>query len=141
LPSSSRIRGRVAHGGVLLVPVRVQGQDFEFLVDTGSAYTALSPDLVALLNLTVDPRRTATIVPAHGAMLKVPVVMIAELRLGGFRMTDVEAVMLEFPHRLQLDGILGMNVLKQFRLTIESDTGTLVLRPLGHGFSRPRTQA
>jgi clan AA aspartic protease (TIGR02281 family) len=102
----------VAHGGVLLVPVRVQGQDVEFLVDTGSAYTALSRDLVALLTLTVDLRRTATIVPAHGAMFKVPVVTIAELRLGGFRMTNVEAVMLEFPHGLQLDGILGMNVLK-----------------------------
>ena len=37
LPSASRIRGRLAYGGVLLVPVRVQGQDFELLVDTGAA--------------------------------------------------------------------------------------------------------
>jgi len=36
--------GRLAYGGVLLVPVSVQGRDFEFLVDTGAAYTALSKD-------------------------------------------------------------------------------------------------
>jgi hypothetical protein len=49
LPAASRIRGRLAHGSVLLVPVRVQGQDFEFLVDTGAAYTALSPEIVPYL--------------------------------------------------------------------------------------------
>ncbi len=27
-----------------------------------------------------------------------------------------------------LDGILGMNVLSQFRMTLENDTSTLVLR-------------
>jgi predicted aspartyl protease len=59
LPSASRIRGRIVHGGVLLVPVKVEGQDVEFLVDTGSAYTALSTDLVALLDITIDPYRIA----------------------------------------------------------------------------------
>jgi predicted aspartyl protease len=83
----------------------VQGQDFEFLVDTGSAYTALSPALVALLHLTVDLRRRATIVPAYGAILKVSVVTIAEFRIGRLRLMNVEAVMLEFPHELQLNGI------------------------------------
>lgn len=46
-------------------------------------------------------------------------------------MADVEALVLTFPRELQLDGILGMNVLKQFRMTLESDTATLVLRPIG----------
>ena len=40
------------------------------------------------------------------------------------------AVVLEFPPALKLDGMLGMNVLKQFRVTLEMDTGTLVLRPI-----------
>ena len=49
MPSASRIKGRLAHGGVLLAPVSVEGQSFEFLVDTGAAYTALSKDVIALL--------------------------------------------------------------------------------------------
>ena len=130
MPSASRIRGRLAHGGVLLVPVRVQGQDFEFLVDSGSAYTALSNDLVALLGIEINPQRTASIAPAHGRVVKIPLVTITEISVGGFRAADVEAVVLKFPPELKLDGILGMNVLKQFRITIEVDTKTLVLRPI-----------
>lgn len=131
MPSASRIRGRLAHGGVLLVPVRVQGQDFEFLVDTGSAYTALSKDLVALLGIAINPHRTVAIAPAQGTIIRVPLITMAELSIGGFRMADIDAIVLEFPHELKLDGVLGINVLKQFRMTIEVDTGTLVLRPRG----------
>jgi hypothetical protein len=41
-PSVSRIQGRSAYGGVLLVPVQINALDLEFLVDTGVAYTAIS---------------------------------------------------------------------------------------------------
>ena len=40
----------------------------------------------------------------------------------------VAAVVLDFPQELKIDGLLGMNVLGRFRLTIEAETGTLVLR-------------
>ena len=138
LPSASRIRGRLAYGGVLLVPVRVQGQDFELLIDTGAAYTALSKDVVALLGLMSAPQRTAAIILAHGGIIRVPVVTITDLRVGGLRIANVMAVVLEFSPALKLDGMLGMNVLKQFRVTIERDTGTLVLRPIGQHTPTPR---
>ena len=131
MPSASRIRGRFAYGGVLIVPVRVQGHDTEFLVDTGAAYTALRKDLVDLLGITIDPRRTSAIAPVQGTIMRVPLITIAELSLGGFRAANVDAVVVEFPRELKLDGVLGMNFLKQFRMTIEGDTRTLVLRPIG----------
>lgn len=130
MPSPSRIRGRLAHGGVLLVPVRVQGQDFEFLLDTGAAYTAVSKDVLSLLGITVDPRRRAAIAPAQGSVFQVPMVTLEELRVGGFRLAGVAAVVLEFPPILKIDGVLGMNVLRKFRMTLEADTATLVLRRL-----------
>jgi predicted aspartyl protease len=78
----------------------------------------------------VDPRRMATIAPAHGGVFQAPLVTIEELRIGGFRLTDIAAVVLEFPSILKLDGVLGMNVLRKFRMTLEADTATLVLRHL-----------
>jgi len=128
LPSASRIKCRLAHGGVLLAPVSVEGQVFEFLIDTGAAYTALSKDVVALLGISIDPQRVAAIAPAQGKTFSAPVITIQELSVGGFRMAKVAAVVLDFPQELKLDGVLGMNVLRRFRLTIEADTGTLVLR-------------
>jgi predicted aspartyl protease len=66
--------------------------------------------------------------------VQVPVITIAELCIGGLQVLHVEAMVLQFPQPLKLDGLLGMNVLKQFRMTIEVDTQTLVLRPLGRSF-------
>ena len=116
---------------MLLVPVRVQGRDFELLVDTGAAYTALSKDVIALLAMPRDPRRTVNIVSIHGGILRVPVVTITDLRIGGLRIANVTAVVLDLSPALKFDGILGMNVLQQFRVTVETDTRTLVLRPIG----------
>jgi len=113
------------------VPVRVQGRDFDLLVDTGAAYTALSKDVIALLAMPSDPRRTVNIVSIHGGILRVPVVTITELRIGGLRIANVTAVVLALSPALKFDGMLGMNVLQQFRVTVETDTGTLVLRPIG----------
>ena len=132
MPAASRIKGWVVHGGVILVPIRVQGHDVEFLLDTGSAYTALSTDLVTLFSLPVDPGRTVTIAPAHGPEASVPLITLPALRIGGVDLMNVEALVLTFHRRLNLDGILGMNVLGRFRMTLESDTGTLVLRSIRH---------
>ena len=128
MPSASRIKGRLAHGGVLLAPVSVQGQIFEFLIDTGAAYTALSKDVVALLDIPVDPQQTILIAPVQGSTFRAPVITIQELSVGGFRMVKGAAVVLDFPQELKIDGVLAMNVLRRFRLTIEAETGTLVLR-------------
>jgi len=113
------------------VPVSVQGRDFELLVDTGAAYTAMSKDVTALLGMPSDPQRTVNIVSIHGGILRVSTVTITELRVGGLWLANVTAVVLALSPVLKFDGMLGMNVLQQFRATIEPDTGTLVLRPKG----------
>ena len=133
MPSANRIRGRLAYGGVLLVPVQLQGHDIECLVDTGAAYTALSADLVTLLGFASIPQRTAHIVKAQGAPRTVPVVTLSSVRLGGVFVPEVEAIVLDFPSIVRLDGIVGMNILRHFRMTLESDTATLILRPRRSG--------
>jgi aspartyl protease family protein len=108
--------------------MRIQGQDIECLVDTGAAYTALSTSLAALFGLPIDPQHTVPIATAHGTLLTVPMITLPEVRLGGSLMRGVEAIVLTFPPTLHIEGIVGMNVLRHFRVTLESDTATLVLR-------------
>lgn len=119
MPSASRIRGRLAYGGVLVVPVRFLGQDVECLVDTGAAYTALSAELVALLGLPIDLHRTATIATAHGTTRTVPRIMLPEVRIGGMQVREVDTLVLTFPPALRLEGVVGMNVLRHFRMTLQ----------------------
>jgi clan AA aspartic protease (TIGR02281 family) len=113
---------------VLLVPVQIDALDLEFLVDTGAAYTAISPDVATLFNLSLSLQRQLRIVLAQGAPLSVPQVSLPELFIGRMRLRQVEALVMTFPSALKLDGVIGMNVLRQFRVTLESDTSTLVLR-------------
>ena len=129
-PSPSRIAGRRAFGGVLFVPLRLQRQTFDFLVDTGAAYTAISPVLASVFNLNASSQEAMMIAPAHGAPVSVPRVILPEMSLGGIQLLEVEALVIDFPAALRLDGLLGMNVLSQFRVTLENDTSTLVLRTI-----------
>jgi clan AA aspartic protease (TIGR02281 family) len=115
---------------VLFVPIRLRRQTFDFLVDTGAAYSAISPALASVFNLTATLQRAITIAPAHGTPVNVPCVILPEMRVGGIRLTDVEALVVAFPSALRLDGLLGMNILSRFRVTLECDTSTLVLRPV-----------
>jgi predicted aspartyl protease len=56
------------------------------------------------------------------------VVRLASVQIGAQRRTNVEAVVLPLPAALRVDGLLGVNVLEQFRTTFEFAQTTLVLR-------------
>lgn len=112
----------------MLVPVRVNGRDFEFLVDTGSAYTGLSSATVAHLRLALRAGGGRRIAPAHGGTVRVPTVTLDQLSVGGHRVQGLVVIALDLPDELQIDGLLGMDYLGRFRVTLESDTATLVLR-------------
>ena len=128
LPHVSRVAGRRAHGGVLLIPVCVNGQDFEFLVDTGSAYTALSSAAVAALRLTPQRLPERRIAAAFGGPMRVPTATVDQIAVGSQTARNLVVVVLNLPEELQLRGLLGMDYLGRFRVTLESDTATLVLR-------------
>jgi predicted aspartyl protease len=100
------------------------------LVDTGAAYTAISTRLATLFDPLTRAERQVTIAPVHSTILKVPQVLLPELRLGGMELMGVEALVVLFSSVLRLHGIVGMNVLRQFRMTLENDPSTLVLRAI-----------
>ena len=125
---ASRIGGRLAHGGVLLVPVRVKGNDFEFLVDTGSAYTAIALPTARYLRTVPQATPGVRIAPAHGPAVQVPTARLDTLSVAGHMFDNVTVLVLSLPAEMQIDGLLGMDVLGRFRITLEPDTATLVLR-------------
>jgi clan AA aspartic protease (TIGR02281 family) len=133
LPQASRVAGHRAHGGVLLVPVCVNGQSFELLVDTGSAFTGLSAATAAYLRMVPQAGAGRRIAPAHGSPVRVLGVTVDEIRVGGCAVQGVAVIVLDLCEELKIDGLLGMDFLGQFRVTIESDTATLILRPTRAG--------
>ena len=70
---------------------------------------------------------------AAGTYVTVPTGRIERMRLGAAEVRNVEVAILDLPANVNLDGLLGVNVLVRFRVTFEFRRATLVLRP-----ERPR---
>jgi len=122
------IKGRRAHGGVLLVPCLLQDSHrYWFLADTGAAITMLSRQVADELGLDLShPLRRERIASVH-RMAWAPVVRLDSLQVGSQRVTDIEVLVLSFPTDLRVDGLLGVNFLERFRPTFEFDRSTLIL--------------
>jgi clan AA aspartic protease (TIGR02281 family) len=134
---ADRVRGVRQYGGVLIVTARINGWDFQLMADTGAAWTAITRDVAELLGIDLRrPLRRQRIWIAHRQAVRVPVVRLDEIRVGGHRVRGLEALILQFPEELRIDGLLGVNFLERFRPTFEFDTATLVLRPPRRGSSR-----
>ena len=125
----NRIRGRVVHGGVLLVPCLLnEAYRYWFLVDTGTAMTMVSREVAEEIGLDLrDPIRLTPIVSVH-KVAQAPVVRLNKLQVGGQGIAGIEALVITLPSELRLDGLLGVNFLSQFRVTFEFSQSTLVLR-------------
>ena len=122
------IKGRRAHGGVLLVPCLLQDSHrYWFLADTGAVITMLSRQVADELGLDLShPLRRERIASVH-RMAWAPVVRLDSLQVGSQRVTDIEVLVLSFPADLRVDGLLGVNFLERFRPTFEFDRSTLIL--------------
>jgi predicted aspartyl protease len=99
-------------------------------VDTGCAVTSLTPRAVNRLGLDRNQFTGRRVVfTAAGTSMVVPTGRLGSLRLGAVEVRNVEVALLDLSGDVNLDGLLGVNVLDRFRVTFEFRHATLVLRP------------
>jgi predicted aspartyl protease len=126
------VRGQLA-GGALLVPVRINGTaDARLLVDTGSTWTLLSPKLASQLELPIGVQtRRSVLVLAGGREIAVPRVRVASVKLGSATVENLYIGVYEvFPNLPEIQGVVGMDFLRHFRVSIDQEQPQLVLSPL-----------
>lgn len=119
-----------------IITVKVWVDDngpFDFVVDTGASMTVISPRVAKRLDAPCAPARgpQSRAVAAVGSV-EVTTTTVGRLRIGSFLAEDVEvAVMgmkaLRAASKRRLDGIIGYNLLKDFRLIIDYPQGYLLL--------------
>ena len=132
MPNAGRVKGSRQYGGVLILIVRINGWDFKLLADTGAALTVITRDVANLLGIDLrHPVRMEKVMIASKAIRRPPVIRLREVKVGAYRVDNLEALVLEFPPKLRIDGLLGVNFLERFRPTFEFDTATLVLHGRG----------
>jgi predicted aspartyl protease len=117
----------------IIIPVTIDGKGpYDFVLDTGATLTCVGESLARELALQ-EPRgvlgRGATI----GGSGNMRLVQIDSLRIGEIEATNVMACAVDLSNVRQLGldvrGLLGLNVLKNFRVTLDFERKVMRLDP------------
>jgi predicted aspartyl protease len=108
---------------LILVPVYVEGKGpYEFILDTGAYRCLLSPELSSSIGIRPESQQRATGV---GGTIQISSAHVSSLTVGTARQENVEVAITDELSRLgeavqsKVDGVLGSNFLKDFRLTLD----------------------
>lgn len=122
---STEVNFRLA-GGVqplILLPAHVNDAGpYQFILDTGAGVSVLSPDLARRLAVVVTETREGM---GAGGRVKISLGSVESLTVGRYKMRGVQVGMTDDLDRIaaavgaKVDGVLGYNFLKHFRLTID----------------------
>jgi len=129
LYKASRIPGWFDYGGILLVPVELNGSIFTFMVDSGAAYCSINQKLLDKI-VAESTDVTLSLAPLGKKLVIVPTVKIENFIVGDKVQKNALLAIVDCPDELKIDGILGMNFMGKYRITIETDTATLILREI-----------
>ncbi len=135
-PAPSSVRGEFSiqvrrHGNSLIVPLGLPRGQRDFLLDTGASFLSLSSRTARRLG--VLPPRYAPTLSLHTAngVIQARVGRLPYLKLGPHSLRNVAFVLCDACGEPQQDvvGLLGLNVLRRFLVTIDQANGSIRLRP------------
>jgi predicted aspartyl protease len=123
-PKSAKVKFRLAGGGqpLILLPMRVNGDGpFEFILDTGAGTSLLSSDLAKKLNIKIISTKEGQ---SAGGKISVSLAKVDSFAVGQAKLDDVDVGIVDLSHiaktiGTKIDGDVGYNFLKHFRITID----------------------
>lgn len=122
-PSSAKVKFRLAGGAqpLILLPVHVNDRGpFDFILDTGAGTSLLTPELAKQLKVKIVGSKEGQ---SAGGKVAVSLAKADSLAVGDARIGDVDLGVVDLAHvgktiGAKIDGDLGYNFLKHFRVTI-----------------------
>lgn len=106
--------------GQLVVPVQLDGQSAEFLVDTASGASLITPEAAQRLGLQRDPRRSTLIHGAGGNVVSADA-QVRRFAVGSvvFAGRSITVGSVPTPANTHVDGLLGADVLGRFEIDLD----------------------
>jgi hypothetical protein len=138
--SSALLPMLVSSVGTPLIPVKIQGKEYNFWLDTGSSMTMLASDVARDLHIVPLTPDTLEIVTSTGRVAANPA-LIPQMVLGGVTVRNaptmiVAETMMQMPEprqidiasRVKIDGIIGFDIIRQLDLEVDYGEGELRVR-------------
>jgi clan AA aspartic protease (TIGR02281 family) len=99
------------------------------MIDTGASVTTLSKAGFAQIDSAGLRYRGSRLFNTPNGMTQGDVYQTASITLGSTRLNALEIAVLDYESSAGVDGLLGMNVLRNYHFEIDQDTNVLHLRP------------
>jgi predicted aspartyl protease len=123
-PKSARVKFHLPGGAqpLILLPVIVNGRGpFEFILDTGAGTSLLSSELAKQLKIKVVGSKEGQ---SAGGKVSVSLAKVDSFAIGEAKLDDIDVGIVDLSHigktiGAKIDGDLGYNFLKHFRIAID----------------------
>jgi clan AA aspartic protease (TIGR02281 family) len=114
------------HGTLMKVQARVNDQfDVPFYIDTGASGVALPRAIVERLGIPLGPATPSAVVATASGPVRVPLVQLDSVALGGARVEGLEATVIP---AMEI-GLLGGSFFNHFVYAVDAAKGVISLRP------------
>jgi len=124
---------RFSRGRLIIAPVimrHVYACQPTMALDTGARLTLIAPRIAEELGFEADSLEPAgNVIGATGAA-PAALVRIRSVSVLGLEVANVRALCHALPRELGLDGILGLNFLRHFKIVIDNESETVTLTKL-----------
>jgi predicted aspartyl protease len=97
------------------------------LVDTGSSYTVLPPNVLMEIGCDVSDSNRRVAIMAAGGMIQPPVVSVPLFNCLGQQVENFSALALNLPFNPLVNGLLGMDFLEHCGATIQIRESRIIL--------------
>ncbi len=112
------------YGDHFSVKVFLDGSAFNLMLDTGATYIFIDEDKASMLEVLRDD----LVLQTAGNDVSAKLCQASTMRIGNLQLANIKITVAPFK-RQDIDGLLGMNFLKQFKFFIDQDEGILYLDP------------
>ncbi|MFU8806658.1 MAG: TIGR02281 family clan AA aspartic protease [Bradymonadaceae bacterium] len=118
--------------GTIFVELKIQGQPQLFVLDTGASGTTLTSSVARSLGILPGAQSPRLLMQTAGGVTETRVGIIGHLEIGNQTLTKVSYVICDPCGAIQyrgrpVAGLLGMNILRRYRMSLDDSTGVLEL--------------
>jgi predicted aspartyl protease len=113
----------------VVVPAFINGHGpYRFLVDTGANHSILSNKIANELKLPVESNKMLS---TSGSRVPIKIRLVECLQIGGTPITQTEIATTDWEilRSLHVDGIIGADYLKRFKISIDYGRKLLTIEP------------
>jgi clan AA aspartic protease (TIGR02281 family) len=129
------------HQSMIIVDVTLNGAlTRPFAVDTGATYTVISQKLADALRLRPAASTPRITLQTANGRIQVPLLTLDSLAIGDLESSHITAAIHQFDDDSIIEGLLGLNFLNRFQMTVDARARQLILTPIAHDCAAAREQ-